>query len=128
MKQYHKPHTKKVSSGTGGKRVKFRDKKLAHVGGVFAATKVADKDERVAVRGRGGTLKTKIKRALFVNVKAKDGKMAKTKILGVLESHNPEYVRQNIITKGAVLNTEVGKVKVTNRVGQDGVVNGVAVG
>ncbi|MBS3067203.1 30S ribosomal protein S8e [Candidatus Micrarchaeota archaeon] len=128
MKQYHKPHTKKVSSGTGGKRVKFRDKKLAHVGGVFTATKVADKDERVVSRGRGFNLKTKLKRAAFVNVKNKEGKMSKAKILGVLESHNPEYVRQNIITKGAVLNTEAGKVKVTNRVGQDGVVNGIVVG
>ena len=128
MKQYHKPHTKKVSSGTGGKRVKFRDKKLAHVGGVFTATKVADKDERVVFKGRGYTLKTKLKRAAFVNVKNKEGKMSKAKILGVLESHNPEYVRQNIITKGAVLNTEAGKVKVTNRVGQDGVVNGIVVG
>ena len=127
MKQYHKPHTKKVSSGTGGKRVKFRDKKLAHVGGVFAATKVADKDERVVSRGRGANLKVKIKRAGFVNVRNKDGKTVKTKILSVLESHNPEYVRQNIITKGAVINTEVGKVKVTNRVGQDGVVNGILI-
>lgn len=128
MQQYHKPHTKKVSSGTGGKRIKFRDKKLAHLGGAFSATKVAAEDVRAASRGRGGSKKAKIKRAGFVNVRTGDGKITKVRITGVAESHNPEYVRQNIITKGAVLNTELGKVRVTNRVGQDGIVNGVAIG
>jgi small subunit ribosomal protein S8e len=47
-------------------------------------------------------------------------------ITRVVESHNPEFVRMNIITRGAVLETEIGKVRVTNRVGQDGVVNAVA--
>ncbi len=125
MQQYHKPHTKKVSSGTGGKRIKFRDKKLAHIGGVFASTKTAQTDERVLIRGRGGTIKVKLKRVAMVNVKRKDGKIVKAKILGVVESHNPDYVRQNIITKGVTLNTELGKVRVSNRVGQDGVVNGI---
>lgn len=125
MQQYHKPHTKKVSSGTGGKRIKFRDKKLAHVGGVFTATKVSSKDERAVSRGRGASIKVKIKRAVMANVKSKDGKIMKTKILGVVQSHNPDFVRQNIITKGAILNTDLGKVIVTNRVGQDGIVNGI---
>ncbi len=125
MQQYHKPHTKKVSSGTGGKRIKLRDKKLAHVGGVFAATKVAKKEEREVSYGRGGIQKVKLKRAASVNVKKKDGKIVKTGIISVIESNNPEHVRQNIVTKGVIINTELGKVKVTNRVGQDGVVNGV---
>lgn len=126
MEQYHKPFNKKVSSGTGGRRRKFKDKKLSHYGGAFTATKVAAKEVKVASRGRGANIKMKLKKAAFVNVVTSNG-MKKVKIIGVLESHNPEYVRQNIITRGAVLNTEVGKVKVTNRVGQDGVVNGVAI-
>jgi small subunit ribosomal protein S8e len=127
MKQYHKPHTKKVGSGTGGKREKARDKKLAHVGGEFAATKVSDKDVRVKKRKRGGKTRVKIKKAAVVNVITKEGKAKKAKVIRVIESHNPEYVRMNIITKGAVLETDIGKVKVTNRVGQDGVVNGVLI-
>jgi len=127
MEQYHRSHEKKVSSGTGGRRRKFQDKKTAHMGGVFAATKVADKDLKVNVRGRGGSLGIKIKKASRVSVVMKDGKMKVVGIKRVVESHNPEFVRMNIITKGAVLETEIGKVKVTNRVGQDGVVNGVAV-
>lgn len=126
MEQYHKPHTKKVSSGTGGRRRKFKDKKLSHIGGGFAATKVSDKVLKVNVRGRGGFVGIKLKKANMVNVVMKDGKMKQATIKRVLESHNPEFVRMNIITKGSVVETELGKVKVTNRVGQDGVVNGVA--
>ena len=127
MEQYHRPHEKKVSGGSGGRRKKFRDKKLSHVGGGFAATKVADKDLKLTIRGRGGALGIKLKKASMVNVVAKDGKMKKVAIKRVIESHNPEFVRMNIITKGAVVETDMGKVKVTNRVGQDGLVNGVLV-
>ncbi len=126
MDQYHKPHNKKVGSGTGGRRRKFRDKKIAHVGGVFSATKVSESESKTSVRKRGGSLRPKIKKAAFVNVITKSG-TKKVKIKKLLDSHNSEYIRMNIITKGAVVETEIGKVKVTNRVGQDGVVNGVLV-
>jgi small subunit ribosomal protein S8e len=124
--QYHEPTRKKVSAGTGGRKRKFRDRKLAHMGGGFTATKVSDKEDRYLKRSRGGNVKVKARRIGFVNVLA-DGKTKKAKILSVIESHNPQYARQNIITKGAVLNTDAGKVRVTNRVGQDGVVNGILV-
>jgi small subunit ribosomal protein S8e len=125
MDQYHRPYGKKVSTGTGGRRHKFRDKKLAQIGGTFPATKVAAKDLKVSVRGRGGSLSVKLKKASAINVVLKDGKMKKVAIKRVLESHNPEFVRMNIITRGAVVETELGKARVTNRVGQDGIVNGV---
>lgn len=124
--QYHEPSRKKVSAGTGGRKRKFRDRKLAHIGGGFTATKVNAEEDRYVKRGRGGTTKVKARRAGFVNV-LMEGKTKKAKIISVIESHNPQYARQNIITKGAILNTEVGKVRVTNRVGQDGVVNGILV-
>jgi small subunit ribosomal protein S8e len=126
MEQYHKPHNKKVGAGTGGRRRKFKDKKRAHTGGVFASTKVADKELKRPSRGRGGHYTIKVKKAVFINVVNKD-KMKKVKIIRVLSSHNPEFVRMNIMTKGAVVETELGKVKITNRIGQDGVINGVLV-
>lgn len=125
MDQYHRSHNKKVNAGTGGRRRKSRDKKLAHMGGVFAATKVSDHDTKVSVRKRGGKTRKRIKKSSKVNVVLKDGKMKQATVKRLLESHNPEYVRMNIITRGAVLETDLGKVRVTNRVGQDGVVNGV---
>jgi len=126
MDEYHSGRKKKVSSGSGGRKGKSRDKKLAHMGGIFSSTKVADEPRKDSKRKRGGTTRTRTKRAAFVNVVV-EGKAQKVKIEGVVESHNPHYARQNIITKGAVLNTALGKVKVTNRVGQDGIVNGILV-
>lgn len=126
MDQYHRPHDKKVGSGTGGKNRKARDKRLAHIGGVFTSTKVSEKDSRVKRRKRGGSQALKLKKASVMNVITKEG-TKKAKILRVLESPNPEFVRMNVITRGAVVETDVGKAKITNRVGQDGIVNGVLV-
>ncbi len=126
MYQYHQPYGKKVTAGTGGRTRKFKAKKVAHLGGVFASTKVAAKDVKESVRGRGGALGIKLKKASMVNVVSKTG-MKQVKMIRVLDSPNPEYVRMNVVTRGAVVETELGKVRVTNRVGQDGIVNGVLV-
>jgi len=125
MSQNQRPINKKVSRGTGGKRRgKQRDKKLAQYGRNPTLTRVSEKEVRTKVRVRGGSKKIRLKRSSFVNVKTADG-IKKVKILSVLEFNNPDYVRRNIIVKSTILNTSIGKVKVTNRVGQDGIVNGV---
>lgn len=112
-------------TGTGGKRRPHRDKTLAELGGPFSATKVAGEDQRKIVRGRGGMAKVKLIKAAFANVVTKEG-TKKSAIKRVLESpDNRHYARMNIITKGCVIETELGKAKVTNRVSQDGVVNAV---
>jgi small subunit ribosomal protein S8e len=40
---------------------------------------------------------------------------------------NPNYVRRNIVTRGAVIETSEGEARVTSRPGQDGQVNAVLV-
>lgn len=113
--------------GTGGKRKKHADKKLSQLGGPFAATKVAAADVRKPARMRGGAIKMKLKRAGFANVLTKEG-MKKAKIKRVLESgDNRHYARMNIITKGCIIETDLGKARVTSRPGQVGVVNAVLV-
>ena len=48
------------------------------------------------------------------------------KIISVVENPaNRQYVRRNIVTKGAIVQTEIGKALVTSRPGQDGIVNAV---
>ena len=109
--------------GTGGKRKKHADKKLSQAGGAFAATKVAPSDVRKLSRMRGGKVKVKLKRAAFASVLTKEG-MKKSKIKRVLESpDNRHYARMNVITKGCIIETELGKARVTNRPGQTGVVS-----
>jgi small subunit ribosomal protein S8e len=40
---------------------------------------------------------------------------------------NKNYIRRNILTRGAVVMTELGKAKITSRPGQDGEVNAILV-
>jgi small subunit ribosomal protein S8e len=123
MENYHGASGSTIK-GTGGKRGHASDKKLRFVGGVFTASRVGKEDLRELKFGRGHIAKVKLRTAKFVNVLTKDG-MKKVAVRTVLETpDNRHHARQNIITKGAVIDTEIGKVKVTNRVGQDGVVNG----
>ena len=124
MENYHGASGSSIK-GTGGKRGRRSDKKLRYVGGTFTATKVGKEDLKKVHHKRGNVRKIKLKSAHFINVLSKDGKMKKVALRTVLETpDNRHHARQNIITKGAIVDTELGKAKVTNRVGQDGVVNG----
>jgi small subunit ribosomal protein S8e len=126
MRQYHGGSSRKTS-GSGGRVKGSSGIRLSEHGGPFTASKVSEKESRISKRGRGGNRKVKLKKAAFVNVLTEEG-MRKVKIRTVTETpDNRHHARQNIITKGAVIDTEIGKVRVTNRVGQDGVVNGVPI-
>jgi small subunit ribosomal protein S8e len=80
-------------------------------------------------RGRGGNQKLRILTAQSINVfdpAAKTMKVAK--IVTVRENPaNPNYVQRNIITRGAIVETDLGLVQVRSRPGQDGVLNGVRI-
>ena len=81
------------------------------------------------IRTRGGNLKL---RAKSINVAyvtdPRTNKTTKTEILSVVENPaNIHYVRRNIITKGAIIETPLGKAKVTSRPGQVGVVSAVLI-
>ena len=61
-------------------------------------------------------------------VKAVKSTYKKAKILTV--AANPadsQFVRRNIITKGAVIDTDLGKARVTSRPGQNGIINAVLI-
>ena len=57
---------------------------------------------------------------------AKTKKYQQAKIKTILENPaNRHFVRRNILTKGSIIDTELGKARVTNRPGQEGVVNAI---
>ncbi|MDE1865316.1 MAG: 30S ribosomal protein S8e [Candidatus Micrarchaeota archaeon] len=116
-----KADTKRAGNGT--KKLKFRDKKRSEIGNYFSATKMSTENVVSRVRGRGAAVGVKLKRAGFANLLTKDG-YKKAKITGVLESpDNRNFARQNIITKGTIINTELGKAVVLNRPGREGAIN-----
>ena len=112
---------------TGGLKKAHSKKKRMQRGRDFVPAFVASAEKRKAIRVRGGNTKIAVRKASHVNVKTPEG-MKRVKIKTVLENpSNPNWVRRNIITKGVVVDTEIGKVRITSRPTQDGVVNGVIV-
>jgi len=112
---------------TGGKYHHAKPKKKMHVGRAPALTRVADKTKVRKVKALGNTSKLRTLSASECNVyDAKKKKTIKAKIEDVmLNPANRHYVRMDVITHGAILKTDLGFVKVTNRPGQEGIVNGV---
>jgi len=112
-----------------GGRIRFpRKKRRYELGREPVYTHVAPLRKKV-VRVRGGNKKIKLLRADEINVyNPKTGKSEKAKIVSVIENPaNPHFAQRNIITKGAIVETSLGKVKVTSRPGQHGVLNGVLI-
>ncbi|EHR79294.1 30S ribosomal protein S8 [Thermococcus litoralis DSM 5473] len=113
---------------SGGRIILARKKRKRELGREPAFTRVVeDKEERKIIRTYGGNRKVRLVKALYANV-FENGKGKKVKIISVVENPaNRQYVRRNIITKGAIIQTEIGKAIVTSRPGQDGVVNAVLI-
>ena len=121
--------TRSKRKSTSGKYQKMRKKIKREIGKDFLPIHI-DERKRKMIRGFGGTLKNRLLKTNIANViDKKTGKSKHVKIISVKESSaNPHFVRMNIITKGAVVETDMGLAKVTSRPGQDGVVNAVLVG
>ena len=116
---------KSTRSPSGARRVANRGKRKSELGRESAETRLSERNLR-KIRTRGGNEKLRLAADNKINVVDTKGKAHTVEILNVIEnSANPNYVRRNIITKGAIVETELGNAKVTSRPGQDGVINGV---
>lgn len=113
---------------TGGKYHRQRKKKHYELVRQPRNTKLGETKQK-KIKGRGGKIKTTLLSADIANIiDKKTGKTKKVKIKTVLETpSNRFWARQNILTKGAVINTEAGKAKITNRPSQEGNVQAVLI-
>ncbi len=111
---------------TGGRYKKERKKKFFEMPGKKRIVKLGE-EKRKAARIRGGNKKSFLLRIKYVNVKA-NNKGKKLEIKNVLETPSNRFLaRQNIVTKGTIVETELGKIKITNRPSQEGVANGILI-
>ncbi len=80
-------------------------------------------------RVMGGNSKLKLFSTQFINVTdPSNNKTKKVKILRFESNEaSKDYNRRHILTKGAIVGTELGNAKVTSRPGQHGVLNGILV-
>jgi len=111
---------------SGGRYKAIRKKKLRELGRDPLYTLIGKKKVNT-YRGAGGSVKRSLVRTEEANVF--DGsKHNKVKVLSVIDNKaNRHFIRRNIITKGAVIRTEIGDAKVVNRPGQEGFINAILV-
>lgn len=114
---------------TGGKYIKSRKKKKYELPGQKRIVRLDEQEKRKSKRTRGGNKKSFLLKSKYVNVLEKGKKNSKKiKIKNVVKTPSNRFLaRQNIITKGTILETPEGMVKVTNRPSQEGIVNGIFV-
>lgn len=113
---------------TGGRYVDYRKKRKMNHRSLPTLTRLGELT-KVAVRTRGGHSKERLYSADTANVfDPKTKKCYKLKIKNI--SGNPanrHFIRQNIMTKGAIIDTEKGKARITSKPGQEGAVNAVLI-
>jgi small subunit ribosomal protein S8e len=118
--------TRKGRKKSGGKYIKNRKKKSYERTGQKKIVKLGERKVK-SIKILGGNTKTFILKDKFVNVKNKD-KTSKVEIKNVLETPSNRFLaRQNIMTKGTIVETALGKVKITNRPTQEGILNGTLI-
>lgn len=123
MAQWHGVSKRK---STGGRIVKSRGKRRTEISSEKQYAVIGESKNKIYRKtGDNQTIRVLSENKISVN----DPKTGKTKLVeinNVVENpSNPNYVRRNILVKGAIVDTELGLVKISSRPGQDGVINGI---
>jgi small subunit ribosomal protein S8e len=110
---------------TGGRYKSATYYKRQHNSGSQPTLTGVGKTIKRSVRNTGGNRKPRLLSSDKVNVyDPKVKKTVATTIKNIVENTaNQHFIRRNIMTKGAVIDTPKGKAKITNRPSQDGFVN-----
>ena len=119
-----RPHRKK----TGALLKDYRKKRQNELGRDPSYTKIGETQVQ-SIRVIGGNIKLRL---LHVNVAnlydPKSKTYKKAKIINEVDNPaNRNFIRRNILTKGAVVDTDAGRARITSRPGQGGAVNAVLV-
>jgi small subunit ribosomal protein S8e len=119
-------HDKSLRKPTGGRYKNVRAKRKYLMASKPSLTGIGAERLRER-RVRGGTVKQGLLLVEVVNLyDPKTKKHIKAKIKTVKESNaNRNFVRRNILTKGAVIETDKGLAIVTNRPGQEKIINAI---
>ena len=113
---------------TGGVKVPNRGRRAYEQHGYPIETRVKE-DIRVLRKMKGGGSKVKCLSTTFANVLDPISKQTKkVKIIRLVSNPaSKDLTRKGIVTKGALIETDLGSARVTSRPGQDGIVNAVLI-
>ena len=110
-----------------GRRIRYgRGKKKFEIGRERHLTTIGEpRYKMVRTKSDNRKMRAKTINIAYV-IDPKNNKTSKSEIISVVENQaNIHYVRRNILNKGAIIETKLGKAKVTSRPGQTGIVNAV---
>ncbi len=113
---------------TGGRIIQARGKRRFELGGEETNTLLGETNRKMA-KIMGGREKVRLLRDSTAVVMDPNTKISKSVRIETVSGNpaNTHYVRRNIITKGAIIKTELGSARVTNRPGQEGCINAVLI-
>jgi len=122
-------HKRRLKRKESGGRYKTARSKRNFEKGSFPTLSHVGKHKLRKDKTRGGKIKSRCLSVETVNLfDSKTKKFEKVKVKSVVETpSNRHYVRRNILTKGAIIDTEKGKARITSRPGQNGSVNAVLI-
>lgn len=117
---------KSLRKASGGRKWPSQKKRKYEMGRESADTEIGE-ERRTEVSVRGSGKKTRLRSVNTLNITDPEtGENMQSEIKSVLENPaDPHLARRGIITKGAVIETGAGRVRVTSRPGQEGSLNGV---
>ena len=113
---------------TGKLYKRFRKKRKYELGREYIEALIGERKIK-KIRVRGGGYKIRLFKEKYANVYVpSQKKVVRAEIKSVIENRaHIHFSRRNVLTKGAVIDTALGKAIVTNRPGQEGIVNAVLV-
>jgi len=121
-------HAKSKRKYTGKKYKHFRKKRKRELERPSMNTVIGEEKKKTQ-KTLGGNTKIKLFSTNFISVTDPNtNKTAKVRILG-FESNaaSKDLNRRHILTKGAVVETEMGNARITSRPGQQGTLNGILI-
>lgn len=112
-----------------GRRIRYaRGKRKFEIGREpHLATIGLDTRKKIRTRGKNQKIQLKTSNIAYI-LDPKTNKTTKTEIVTVKENAaNIHYVRRNIMNKGAIIETKIGKARITSRPGQSGTINAILI-
>ena len=125
MAQWHGISRRKTS---GGRRGQARGKRKTEISSEEQFAPVGEPKRKIYRKAGGNTMVRVMAENRVAIADPSKGTTTMGVIMSVVENESdPNYVRRNILVKGAIIETDKGRVRITSRPGKDGVINGVLV-
>ena len=111
---------------TGAKNHPSEKKQKRWFGRDPVETKIGETRKKI-IRTRGGNFKIKLYTDKMINVVDPKTNITQHVLIKKLDENKAsvDLKRRSILTKGAIVDTDIGKARITSRPGQTGIINGI---